>query len=226
MKKYFYASLMLLTSFYTTHSFHEIIPTYPLTPENVTAEIVALYKEAANSDYIGEAISQLDHASQAGLQAVLAFDKSTGIDEDNIIAAFLHDVGHRYTGSDVKYMDTFGIKNHDKIGAAFLKARGFSDKVVTLVGGHVEAKRYKVYKNKAYHDKLTFASQQTLTFQGGAMTKEEADAFEQTPYAEQVVLLRTWEEQAKVPHTKTPSLSYFASLILEHLEKNLAIKRD
>ncbi|NBQ17328.1 HDIG domain-containing protein [bacterium] len=215
---------MLLTSFYTIHSFEEIIPTYRLTPENVTAEIVALYKEAANSDYIGEAISQLDHALQTGLQAVLAFDKSQGINKENIIAAFLHDIGHRYTGSNVEYMDKFGIKNHDKIGAAFLKARGFSDKVVTLVGGHVQAKRYKVYKNMAYHDKLTFASQQTLTFQGGAMTKEEATAFEQTPYAEQVVLLRTWEEKAKVPNTKTPSLSYFASLILEHLENNLVRK--
>lgn len=224
MKKFFYMCIISINILYTINAFTTIKPNYTLTPENVVAEIVALYKETANAHYIGEAISQLDHALQTAQQALYAFDKTNDINEENIIAALLHDIGHRYTGNNAQHMNEFGVKHHDTIGAEFLKARGFSDKVVTLVGGHVQAKRYKVFKNNNYYDQLTYASKQTLNFQGGAMTQEEAAAFEKTPYAQQVVLLRTWEEKAKVANAETPPFSYFESLLLEHLKKNLIAK--
>ena len=45
-----------------------------------------------------------------------------------------------------------GVEDHDEIGSEYLKKRGFSDIVCQMVGGHVNAKRYLVYKDKTYHD--------------------------------------------------------------------------
>ena len=148
-----------------------------------------------------------------------AFNREMHIDEENIIAALFHDIGHRYRGKDVKQMNEFGVVDHDKIGAALLATRGFSAKVVALVGGHVDAKRYKVFKDKSYQDKLTYASKQTLIHQGGAMSEKEAMEFEKNIYFEQILLLRDWEEEAKTPKAKTPPLEYFRDMILRHLEK-------
>lgn len=198
---------------------YDLTPSYGLTPENVLAELTEIYKAAAHEDYIAEPVSQLEHALQAAQQAMYAFGQK-GIDEDNIIAALLHDIGHRYTGKNVQQMDGFGVADHDKIGAAFLVARGFSDKVATLIAGHVDAKRYRVFKDKNYHDKLTYASQQTLIRQGGPMDEKEAAAFEKNPYFEQILLVRTWDEYAKIPSAQTPPFSFFADMIMRHLQKN------
>ena len=43
----------------------------------------------------------------------------------------------------------------------------------------LQAKRYLVYKDPAYHAGLTPASQGTLVCQGGRMSQEEAEQFEQ-----------------------------------------------
>jgi len=198
---------------------YDLTPCYELTPENVLAELTTIYKAAAYEDYIAEPVSQLEHALQAAQQAMYAFGQN-GIDEDNIIAALLHDIGHRYAGKNVQQMDGFGVADHDKIGAAFLAARGFSDKVVALIAGHVDAKRYRVFKDKDYHDKLTYASQQTLIRQGGPMDAKEAEAFEKKPYFEQILLIRSWEEHAKTPGAQTPPFSFFADMMMRHLQKN------
>ena len=48
-------------------------------------------------------------------------------------------------------------------------------RVAQLVLGHVQAKRYLCHANEHYYQKLSEASKKTLTFQGGVMTKEEAE---------------------------------------------------
>jgi 2-amino-1-hydroxyethylphosphonate dioxygenase (glycine-forming) len=187
------------------------------TPQEIADEIVAIYQEATD-DYIGEAVSQLEHALQAGQQALYAYDPENGIDDETVIAAFLHDIGHRYRGADAQSMAGLGIVRHEALGAEFLAAWGFSPKVVALVAGHVDAKRYLVFKDPTYHDHLSQASQGTLLFQGGAMTSAEAAAFEQNPYFEQILLIRSFEERAKTAKALTPPLSFFKTLILRHLE--------
>lgn len=201
---------------------YDLKPASAATPKEVVQELFDLYKNAGNEEYIGEDVSQLEHALQAAQQAMYAFDKNIGIDEENIIAALFHDIGHRYKGKEVKQMNEFGVVDHDKIGAALLATRGFSSKVVTLVGGHVDAKRYKVFKDKNYQDKLTYASRQTLIHQGGPMSDEEASEFEKNIYFKQVLLLRDWEEKAKMPKAQTPPLEYFRDMILRHLENNIS----
>lgn len=198
---------------------YDILPADMLTPEQIVDELFALYAHADEEEYIGEAVSQLAHALQAAQQALQAFDEKAGIDEETVIAALFHDIGHRYTGKNIHNMDGFGIAEHDKIGAALLATRGFSAKVVRLVAGHVDAKRYRVFKDKKYHEQLTFASQQTLVRQGGPMTAHEAEAFENDPYFEQILLMRSWDENAKAAGAPTPPLSFYKSMILRHLKK-------
>ncbi|MDR3550857.1 MAG: HDIG domain-containing protein [Candidatus Babeliales bacterium] len=197
--------------------YYDLAPDYTVTPENVVNELTKIYQEAAGKDYIGEQVSQLEHALQAAHQAMLAQKNDPSIDNDNIIAALLHDIGHGYAGKNLREMDGFGVVEHDKIGGAFLAARGFSAKVVNLVAGHVDAKRYRVFKDKNYHDQLTYASQQTLIRQGGPMTAQEATSFENNPYFAHILLIRSWEEKAKTPGALTPDFEFFKIIILEHL---------
>ncbi len=197
---------------------YDITPSYALTPENVAQELTTIYTAAANKDYIGEAVSQLEHALQSALCALEAYP----YDEEIIIAALLHDIGHAYTGKNSLSMDGFGVKNHEHIGAKFLQARGFSEKVCFLVGGHVDAKRYKVFKKPEYHAALSPASQQTLLRQGGPMSKKEAQEFEENHYFKEMLLIRSWDEQAKIPLKTTPSFDYFKEMILHHLQANLS----
>ena len=68
------------------------------------------------------------------------------------MGAFLHDVGHLI--GTLKKMDAMfasdgtmlGTKTHEKVGEDFLKELGFPKSVTDFVRGHVEAKRYLVYK--------------------------------------------------------------------------------
>ncbi len=52
-----------------------------------------------------------------------------------VIAALLHDIGHLLQ-DDPSRMSEIGAVDHEKTGADFLSAAGFSDRVVTLVQGH------------------------------------------------------------------------------------------
>lgn len=87
-------------------------------------------------------------------------------------------------------MDGMGNTDHEKLGADYLLARGFSERIAALVQGHVTAKRYLTYKYPEYYDKLSPASKVTLEFQGGLMSAEEAISFEQNENAELIIRLR------------------------------------
>ncbi|MBU0696361.1 MAG: HDIG domain-containing protein, partial [Bacteroidetes bacterium] len=136
----------------------------------IVDEIIDLYQRFGNQDYIGEPVSQIEHMSQAAELAMQA-----GYDDEVILAAFFHDIGHLIDVDDkLEKMDHFGIAFHEDLGAQFLLKRGFSKRVARLVKSHVEAKRYLTYRFPDYLEKLSEASKMTLEYQGGMMTKEEA----------------------------------------------------
>jgi len=163
-------------------------------PTDTVNEIFSLYDQFGNADYIGEAISQLEHMSQS---AQLAIEE--GCDDEVILAAFFHDIGHICVmESAVADMGGYGVKSHEKIGADYLRSLGFPERVAKLVEYHVEAKRYLTFKYPAYYDQLSEASKQTLIFQGGKMKAEEAQRFEEDPLFETSILMRKWDELAKV----------------------------
>lgn len=179
-------------------------------------EIIDLYKNHGNEDYIGEPVSQIEHMCQC---AELAAEN--GEDDETILAAFFHDIGHLVEFEDPnaiqQHMDTFGVAEHEKLGRKFLLNKGFSQNVADMVASHVDAKRYLTYKFPDYYDALSEASKQTLVHQGGQMKAPEAQAFEQHPLSSRYIALRRWDEQAKEINKPLPSLEIYRQLMIKHL---------
>jgi len=180
----------------------------------IADEIMNFYQQHGGEEYAGEKLTQLEHMVQAAQLA-----EEQGYDDEVILAAFLHDVGHLCEpGHGDNEMDGFGIKDHEEIGAEFLKSKGFSKKIVRLVQSHVEAKRYLTLKNPSYYEQLSEASKKTLEYQGGRMEEDEASAFEQYPLFDLIIKMRKWDEQAKIEHKRIPDLNLYRQMIIDHLE--------
>jgi predicted HD phosphohydrolase len=94
---------------------------------------------------------------------------------------------------------------------------GFSERLAALVKSHVVAKRYLTYKYPEYYDKLSEASKTTLAFQGGVMSKEEAEAFEANPDAELIIRMRTWDDLAKEMDIPVNNIEHLKAMALKHL---------
>jgi phosphonate degradation associated HDIG domain protein len=161
--------------------------------DKIVEEIFSLYEKHGSADYIGEPVSQIEHMSQA---AKLAIDE--GYDDEVVLAAFFHDIGHICVmHSSENNMDGFGTKSHEKIGADYLREKGFSERIAQLVENHVQAKRYLTFISPDYHDKLSEASKKTLEYQGGKMNQDEAEKFQKDPLFDVSIRMRHWDEEAK-----------------------------
>lgn len=177
--------------------------------------IMSIFERKGNENYSGEKVTQLEHACQAAQLAEI-----DGNDDEVILAAFLHDLGHLL--DDIKgteQMDGYGVMDHEAVGAEYLRVFGFSKKIITLVKSHVEAKRYLCYANKRYFDNLSHASKMTLQFQGGPMNEEEAKTFEANPLKNLIIKMRSWDEEAKVENLALPSLDSYRDKIVKHLQR-------
>jgi predicted HD phosphohydrolase len=163
--------------------------------------------------YIGEPVSQLEHALQC---AALARGAKAASEE--VLAALFHDIGHLIAPPGTREMDGLGIMLHEQLGAKWLSDLGFKPSVCTLVASHVDAKRYLARRKAGYYDALSDASRGTLAFQGGPMSEEEARVFEADPKFAAKVRLRMWDEAAKLPDHEVPGLSFYEPLICEHME--------
>lgn len=178
-----------------------------------TNEIMRLFELYGNEDYDGEPVSQASHMIQC---AMLAMDHAC--DTELILGAFLHDIGHLLKHEQVtEAMGTYGVVNHEGVGAAYLRERGFPERICAAVEQHVAAKRYLVATDAAYQKKLSPASVQTLQWQGGPMTVDEVRQFEQHPHFQDIIKVRLWDESAK--DTKAPllPLSFFRNMIQIYL---------
>jgi phosphonate degradation associated HDIG domain protein len=185
-------------------------------PEPIVDEVFALYEKHGDEDYIGEPVSQLEHMSQAA-----ALAEEEGFEDEVVLAAFFHDIGHLCaTNEEAASMDGFGAMDHEKLGANYLRNKGFSERIATMVQSHVVAKRYLTYKYPEYYNQLSDASKATLEFQGGRMSAKEAIDFEQNPDAELFVRLRYWDDKAKETNKPAPDISHLKLLAISHLYKN------
>ena len=160
----------------------------------VIAEVFALYECFGDSDYIGEPVSQIEHMSQAAERAM-----AEGFDDEVVLAAFFHDIGHicAESAESAENMGGFGVISHERLGADYLRRAGFSERMARLVEYHVQAKRYLTLKEPGYYERLSEASRRTLEYQGGVMTFDEAEAFERDPLCAVSLRMRHWDEQAK-----------------------------
>ena len=80
---------------------------------------------------------------------------------------------------------------------------------------HVQAKRYLVTTDPRHAAALPPAASAALALQGGRMSRDEVWLFEDTPYAEQSVALRRWDDAAHVPGKPTPLLAGFIELLCQ-----------
>jgi 2-amino-1-hydroxyethylphosphonate dioxygenase (glycine-forming) len=165
-------------------------------------------------DYIGEPVTQLEHALQCA-----ALARAANAPADEILAALFHDIGHLVAPAGSAEMDGLGIVDHEDIGAAWLAALGFHDSVCELVRSHVQAKRYLTLRKPGYAARMSEASRGTLAFQGGPMSEAEAERFERDPLFAAKVRLRSWDEAAKHEGKEVDALASYAGLIREHLEQ-------
>ncbi len=184
--------------------------------QQVAADVFLLYRQHGDADYIGEPVSQVEHMLQAALLA-----ENEGYDEEVILAAFFHDIGHLVEFvQPVEKMDRVGVVDHEKLGADYLREKGFSERLCQLVQSHVGAKRYLTFKHPGYYHKLSDASKQTLAHQGGRMTEEEAKAFEANPDHLLFIRLREWDDKAKETNLVLPSLQKYQEMTVRHLENS------
>jgi predicted HD phosphohydrolase len=174
--------------------------------------ILDLLAGAQQVDYIGEDVSQLEHALQCAYFASAAHAPA-----EEVLAALLHDIGHYCGPADAEQLGGLGVAHHEDIAATYLLAAGFSASVASLVRGHVEAKRYLVARTHGYYEKLSSASKQTLALQGGPMSQDEVARFERDPLFKAKLRLRQWDEQGKDPGFAVPPLSSYREMILRHL---------
>lgn len=192
----------------------------PPNPRDVTNEILDLMTRSGGEQYFGEAVSKLEHAEQCAWQA-----REAGADEELVLAALLHDIGHLIESELAQRDPRVGVINHDDLGAAWLLERGFSRRFARLVGGHVDAKRYLTSTNPAYLQRLSPASQDTLRLQGGPMSAQEADAFSTDPDLRDILRLRMWDEMAKDPAWRGPGIETYREALTRYLEGLRAFAR-
>ena len=169
-----------------------------MNPEQAIAQVFGLYEQHGTADHIGEPVSQIEHMSQAAQLAM-----AEGFDDEVVLAAFFHDIGH-LCGQGAADMGGYGVVSHERLGADYLRRAGFSERLAKLVEYHVQAKRYLTFSQPDYYARLSEASRRTLGYQGGAMSVEEARAFEQDPLCAISLRMRDWDEQAK--ETQVPVL--------------------
>lgn len=174
--------------------------------------VVELLAQAAGSGYIGEEVSQLDHA----LQAAAAADRA-GAPDSEVIAALLHDVGHLCAGPDAPQMAGLGVADHEALGARWLASLGFGPDVTELVAAHVQAKRYLVATRPEYAARLSEASAGTLRHQGGPMDAGQVSAFDASPRRDAILRVRSWDEQAKVAGLAVPDLASYRPRLISYL---------
>lgn len=183
------------------------------TPQELTNQIFSLYEQFGAEEYAGEKVSQLEHMVQA---AQLAMEE--GYDDEVVLAAFLHDVGHLLPVHDVsETMDGYGVMDHEKVGADWLLGLGMGERMCKLIASHVNAKRYLTWKYPSYYDQLSEASKKTLEYQGGRMEEAEAKAFESDPLFDLYIRMRTWDEAAKIEGKPLPELDELKQKLTQYI---------
>ena len=171
-------------------------------------EVIELYGRLGGDPY-DEVVSQLAHALQSA-----ALAERAGAPDSLVAAALLHDVGHLLdldrgpAGSGRGEADL----RHEDTGASWLRPL-FPPEVTAPIALHVRAKRYLCAVDPGYRDGLSEGSVRSLTVQGGPMDADEIRRFEDLPTSSEAVLLRRWDDAAKVPGAPTPTLAEYRPLL-------------
>jgi metallophosphoesterase (TIGR03767 family) len=165
-------------------------------------ELIALIDSMEELPYGGEPVSQRAHALQCATLAIGA-----GADDELVAAALLHDIGY------TPWVQAAAPRrSHERAAAAFLLPR-LGERVGWLVGHHVAAKRYLVAVQEGYTEALSDASRRSLRAQDGPASAAEIATWRAHEWWPQAVLVRNWDDRAKVPGAPTLQASWFRNLL-------------
>lgn len=163
-------------------------------------DVVALL-EAHGARRYGESVTQLEHALQCA-----ALARRNRADDEVVVAALLHDIGHLSGASaDAETL------HHGHQGARLLRPFVLQ-RVAWLVEYHVVAKRYLCTVDPRYAARLSPVSAQSLRLQGSVLPIEERLALETRPWFVDAVRIRRWDDEAKVAAV-VPPLDDYRSLL-------------
>ena len=166
-------------------------------------EVLDLYERYADHVY-DEALRQVDHALQSA-----ALAEQEGADDELVVAALLHDVGHLLdlAATDGGRRRADADLQHEATGSRYLTGL-FGPGVTGPIALHVRAKRYRCAVDNSYLATLSEGSVRSLELQGGPADAEEVERFESNPGFERAVALRDWDDRAKVLGLVVPPMEH------------------
>jgi len=140
----------------------------------------SLYLKTGRNSYIGKSVSICEHSVQAAIAAA-----RDGADDDLVLACLLHEVGTLLClesgsapGRNPIPFPVESFVEHERFGAEFLGAVGFSDDVCWMVRRHADAMRYLCTVEPDYMAKLSPAGKFMLECHGGAMPAHQCAVLE------------------------------------------------
>jgi [1-hydroxy-2-(trimethylamino)ethyl]phosphonate dioxygenase len=174
---------------------------------SVVDDIFRVFREQGSGAYLGERVSMTEHMLQSALAA-----ENDGAPPRLVAAALLHDYGHFVHDYDDDAAEHGIDTKHEEVAHAFLSEH-FGPAVAEPIRMHVAAKRYLCATDRTYLDELSPASIHSLHLQGGPYSAAEVAAFEASPYADDAVRLRRYDDAGKVEGLETPDLEHYRPVL-------------
>jgi phosphonate degradation associated HDIG domain protein len=173
----------------------------------IVDEIFDLFEKRGGTAYFGEPVSIVEHCLQAAHLAENARGSSS-----LVVAALLHDIGHLIHDLPEDVANRGIDSKHEDLACAWLSPY-FGPEVTEPIRLHVAAKRFLCHSDPSYMRQLSPASIQSLGLQGGPLVDDAAADFVHSPYSEQALLIRRWDDLAKIPGLEVPGLQHYRSLL-------------
>lgn len=177
------------------------------TSNSILVKIEKLFSQHGSDWYMGEPVTMAEHMLQSAF-----FAQQAGADDELIIAALLHDIGH-YTSEYAEDCLQNGIDNEHEDSAADFLSGHFPQRVLDAIRLHVASKRYLCAIKPEYHEVLSDASKESLAVQGGPMSTAEVAAFEAEPYYQDAVNVRYWDDAGKQESLTVPELEHYIPMM-------------
>ena len=191
-----------------------------LTPETIVAFIADIFERRGDEEYLGEPVTMAEHMLQGATIA-----EQNGMDEEIIVGALLHDIGHFTSEFGMFSMDDTHDRLHEEAGAEVLE-RFFPSVITDCVRYHVAAKRYLCATKPEYFDRLSPASIHSLNLQGGPMSAEEVEDFEKNPNLKKIIQVRYLDEAGKRDDMETPDFQHFAPMVQRLVDRHCDVSCD
>jgi phosphonate degradation associated HDIG domain protein len=192
--------------------------TSKLTSQNIVAFIGDIFDRCGSEEYLGEPVTMGEHMLQGATIA-----QQNGQDEEIIVGALLHDIGHFTSEFGTFSMDDIEDRFHEEAGAQVL-AEFFPTVITDCVRYHVAAKRYLCATKPEYYNRLSPASVHSLNLQGGAMAPEEVREFEKNPNLKKIIQVRYLDEAGKRADMDTPDFWHFAPMVQRIVDRHCGVK--